>query len=292
MKSSWFFYVLKGQNIGDKGRWFFNNNLITMRVSNTADIINYVCDNKLIIIKNHILMSKATITINDDFIFTFEKKTAGSVDDIRDIPDYVKKYFIENYENLHLKDEGINKKQLQWPKYIPDLKTDPLYLLEVEMYFYGNSIGGILYRPDFTEDSTISANFVEIVEEDDEKYYMRFKIIGELIWDFKANHLNNYKNHVEKNGSSWEDAKIALKLSFIVNHLYKRALDYDENGNSLPSEPENENNLRFVLGITPIIYSNLRNYKPQKEWEKNLKFWELLIDKNVTFGGNYLKHFN
>ena len=239
-------------------------------------------------------MAKASIKIDDEFIFYFGKKTAGSESDSRIIPNYVKNYFIENFQKVQLKDQSVIEKIApRFPRYIPDLNIEPFYLLEVELTFSGTKLGGILYRPDYDNSSSLSVSLIdENYDEDEEGSYLKFKISGELFWDFKPNHLKNYKVHVEKKESTWEEANLELRINFRNNPVYLKGLEYDDKGNSLPTEPEGENNLRFILKTTPNVFSVIKNYLPEKEWEKELKVWQVINQKNITFEGNYLKHFS
>lgn len=238
-------------------------------------------------------MAKASIKINDEFIFHFLKKTAGSVADIRTIPNYVKNHFINNFQRVQLLDQSIMKKMYIFPKPRPDLNVDPFYMLGVELYFSGKRLGSILYCPDYADNSSLSVDLIdENHDEDEEFYYLKFKISAELFWDFKPNHFKNYKTHVENKESTWEESKLDLRISFGGDYLYSNALKYDEKGEYLPTEAEGENNLKFILNITGNVASVTKNYPPEKEYEKKLKVWELLSQKNITFEGDYLKHFN
>ncbi|MEY3965290.1 MAG: hypothetical protein RL263_459 [Bacteroidota bacterium] len=47
-------------------------------------------------------MAKATLKINDDFVFCFSKNTVGFTDSIRKIPEFVSNYFVKNVSSNFL----------------------------------------------------------------------------------------------------------------------------------------------------------------------------------------------
>jgi hypothetical protein len=73
--------------------------------------------------------------------------------------------------------------------------------------------------------------------------------------------------------------------------LYTDSLKYN-NGRSVPEEPESADNIRFILEISPNIFSTIKNFKPQNKWELESKFWQMLNEKDITLVGKYLEHFN
>jgi hypothetical protein len=88
------------------------------------------------------------IKINDDFVFCFSKNTVGYVDSIRQIPEFVSKYFVENVStNFLLFDEEFwNADYVEMSRLVSkNLASTSAYFLEVELSFSGKKIGGINY---------------------------------------------------------------------------------------------------------------------------------------------------
>ena len=73
--------------------------------------------------------------------------------------------------------------------------------------------------------------------------------------------------------------------------MYTDSLKYNH-GSSIPEEPESADNIRFILEISPNIFSTIKNYKPQNKWELESKFWQMFDEKDITLVGKYLEHFN
>ena len=55
-------------------------------------------------------MPKASIKMNDDFVFLFSKRTVGNESETRVIPNYVLDHFLKNYKRFQILDESIQKK--------------------------------------------------------------------------------------------------------------------------------------------------------------------------------------
>jgi hypothetical protein len=234
-------------------------------------------------------MPKVSLKINDDLVFSFPKNTYGS--ETKLIPEYVKKHFLSQYKSLQLSDENFAKKSFPLRNNSEDIESKAQYLFEIEFTFSGNKIGGMSYRPGFDEKSLIEVNLIdESLQEDEETIYLKFNINAELYWDFKSNHYKKYESFVESNNATWETAKIDIRFNFRNNFLHVNGLKYDEKGNYRVLEPESENNLLHVLESTPNIFSLVKNYLPEKEWEKNSKYWQLYSEKKIRFEGNYFKH--
>jgi len=237
-------------------------------------------------------MPKASINLNDDFIFLFPRRTVGNESETRLIPKYVLKYFLDNYKRFQISDENIQKKYAEYSNYIPDLKTEPLFLLEFELSYSGTKIGGILQRLKITEASKVTVNYIETLFDDDEYYYLKFNISGQVDWDFKPTQLNKIQVYIDSHKGNWETALIDLRLNFRNNFLYTDSLKYDQNGNSIPEQAESADNIRFILDISPNVFSTIKNHQPQNTWELQSKFWQMFNEKNISFGGKYLEHFN
>jgi len=237
-------------------------------------------------------MPKASINLNDDFIFLFPRRTVGNESETRLIPKYVLKYFLDNYKRFQISDENIQKKYAEYSNYIQDLKTEPLFLLEFELSYSGTKIGGILQRLKITEASKVTVNYIETLFDDDEYYYLKFNISGQVDWDFKPTQLNKIQVYIDSHKGNWETALIDLRLNFRNNFLYTDSLKYDQNGNSIPEQAESADNIRFILDISPNVFSTIKNHQPQNTWELQSKFWQMFNEKNISFGGKYLEHFN
>ena len=69
-------------------------------------------------------------------------------------------------------------------------------------------------------------------------------------------------------------------------------MKYDNNGKTIPNGNEDENDLRYILETTENIPSIIKNYSPEKKWEKNQKVWQQLNNYKISFNGSYLEHFN
>ncbi len=229
--------------------------------------------------------------MNDDFVFLFSKRTVGNESETRVIPNYVLDHFLKNYKRFQILDESIQKKYSEYTNYVLDLNSEPLFLLEFELTYSGSELGGILQRLNVTEESEVSVNYVETIFEDDEFFYLKFNISGQVYWDFKPAHFKKFQTYVENHNSTWETANVNLRLNFRDNFLYTDSLKYNH-GRSVPEEPESEDNTRFILEILPNIFSTIKNSKPHKKWELESKFWQMFNEKDITLVGKYLEHFN
>lgn len=236
-------------------------------------------------------MPKASIKMNDDFIFLFSKRTVGNESETRVIPNYVLDHFLKNYKRFQILDESIQKKYSEYSNYVIDLNSEPFFLLEFELTYSGSALGGILQRLNVTEESEVSVNYIETIFEDDEFFYLKFNISGQVYWDFKPTHLKKFQTYVENHKGTWDNANIYLRLNFRDNFLYTDSLKYNH-GSSIPEEPESADNIRFILEISPNIFSTIKNYKPQNKWELESKFWQMFDEKDITLVGKYLEHFN
>jgi hypothetical protein len=123
-------------------------------------------------------MAKATIEIKDEFIFSFSKESRGRQDS-REIPEFVRSFFIKNIENrFQICDENIYEKYNQI-RYRPnDIDTEPLFLFEIELSYSGKKLGGIVYTPVFSKESNLKIKFLDIVGENKYGYLLKIFIEG------------------------------------------------------------------------------------------------------------------
>lgn len=238
-------------------------------------------------------MAKSILKINDELVFFYYKEIIDR--NYEPKKDFVKSYFLSNYNKIQLKNIQLNKKIDQvFPRYIPnDLDIEPHFMIEVELTFSGTDRGGILYRPSLNEESSISIDLVEDnYDEDEEISYLKFNVSSELSWDFKSSDFKKFKTHVEQKGSSWENSKLEIRINVRNNPIYLNCLQYDNNGKTIPNGNEDENDIRYILETIENIPSIIKNYSPEKKWEKNQKVWQQLNNYKISFNGSYLEHFN
>lgn len=263
-------------------------------------------------------MAKATIEINDQFTFTWNKTTAGSEKQKRRIPEFVKEFFEKNISTrTELWDDNFYDKYVRklydgdtrvknWApgvtekKYNANPEVDSLFLVELELSFTGKKFGGILYRPDLTKDSKIDVKLIEVVEDNEEKCIYNFQVTGSLTWDYKS---SDFKKHVEsgwgidmavleesegafslsspkgprafstveRGMSTWDDARLGVRINFRDNYEVKRFFQFDEKGylfseqpvvtidQKIVGKPEDETNLCFILDIMSNVLTVVSN---------------------------------
>lgn len=238
-------------------------------------------------------MPKHRIKLNDTFVFSFPKIMPGSVTDQFSIPASVLNHFLENCANCQLKD-SFNSNRAAAPSQIPfiDVKAESLYWFEIEFIFSGVKLGGILHKPDFLEGSILritstDPNYIE----DEENFYLKIRLEGDTVWDFKSNHYKNYLSSVESSGSKWEDAKVDIRLNFRSNPIQKIGLNRLIQQNKDDTTNKKLIEVKEILDKTPNINSVVRNYRPEKPWELKIKNWEYLEGKNINLEGAYLALF-
>ena len=245
-------------------------------------------------------MPKATLTINDTFTFCFSKNTVGYEDSIREIPIFVHDQFIKSVESsAKLLDENLSISQGLDAGI--ELSLLPNYLLEVSFEFGGVKIGGISYAPKYKKESKVAVSFVEHVKEDSENVYYNLKVNGLLIWDYKTTDLAKHKNKVEQCGSSWDNAKISLRINFRQNFNVLNYYIYNTEGNKVgqaPFEtvngkiigyPEDVSNFAFVLAMTPNIFSVSKNEEISIEKHEKYPHIYSIADKKIVLDAKDLK---
>jgi hypothetical protein len=96
---------------------------------------------------------------------------------------------------------------------------------------------------------------------------------------------------VENAGSKWENAKLEIRINFRTSHILKTNLNRLIK-DSVDDHSANEyRKLKEILDSTPNIPSLIRNYKPEKKWELELKYWQNLKEKELNLEGPYLREF-
>jgi hypothetical protein len=246
-------------------------------------------------------MPKASIEINDDFVFRFSKYTVGSEETIREIPEFVKLHFINNVgQRIQLKDEVFLGQYRNRSRTDINTDTSSLFLAEIELSFSGKKIGGIGYAPVFTSDSKFQVNFIETVGEDEQDVLLKFNVVSSLFWDFKSSDLNKLTSGLEWKESTWEKAKIELRINFRNNFLAADTFVYDSSGNKLPNQPfevldgklkgipEDESNLGFILEIMPNVFSIVKSVDPETQFELNNPYFQKMSSKNIHMKSKYL----
>jgi len=265
-------------------------------------------------------MAKATIEIDDQFTFTWDKTTVGFEAQKRRIPEFVKEFFEKNVSTrTELADDNFYDKYVRkfydgdtrvknWApgvsekKYKANPEMDSLFLVELELDFRGKKLGGIVYRPELTIDSKIDVKLIEVVEDNEEQCVYNFQLTGSLNWDYKSSH---FKKHVEAHsfdGTTWSGAKVDVRINFRDNYEVTRFFKFDEKGypldkaiapvvlidHKIVGKPEDETNLCFMLDIMPnvlTIVSNDESWKDRKSEYPNCK---PINTKNIHMKCKYL----
>lgn len=245
-------------------------------------------------------MAKAIIEIKDEFIFSFSKESRGNKDS-REIPEFVRSFFTKNIANrFQICDKSIYEKYDQI-RYRPNnIDTEPLFLFEIELTYSGKKLGGIVYAPVFSNESNLKINFLDMAGENKYAFLMKFSIEGMLYWDYTLAAYNQHKKSVENHESNWDEAKIELRLSFRPNFLVTPMFKYDNNGNALANKPfevnngiikgvpEDESNLGFILEISPKVYSIIKSFSPESDFDKSNPYYQKLDNKNIHMKCKYL----
>ena len=245
-------------------------------------------------------MAKAIIEIKDEFIFSFSKESRGNQDS-REIPEFVRSFFTKNIANrFQICDKSIYEKYDQI-RYRPNnIDTEPLFLFEIELTYSGKKLGGIVYAPVFSNESNLKINFLDMAGENKYAFLMKFSIEGMLYWDYTLAAYNQHKKSVENHESNWDEAKIELRLNFRPNFLVTPMFKYDNNGNALANKPfevnngiikgvpEDESNLGFILEISPKVYSIIKSFSPESDFDKGNPYYQMLENKNIHMKCKYL----
>ena len=265
-------------------------------------------------------MAKATIEIDDQFTFTWDKTTAGSEQQKRIIPEFVKEFFEKNISTrTELADDNFYDKYVKkyydgdtrvknWApgvtekKYKANPEMDSLFLVELELSFWGRKLGGILYRPGLTKDSKIDVKLIEVVEDNEEQCVYNFQLTGSLIWDYKSSHFKKHVEAVERCMSTWDDAKVDVRINFRDNYEVTRLFKFDEKGYTLDKEiapvvlidqkivgkPEDETNLCFMLDIMPNVFTLVSNDESWKDRKSEYPNCKPINTKNIHMKCKYL----
>ena len=262
-------------------------------------------------------MAKATIEIDDQFTFTWDKTTAGSEAQKRRIPQFVKEFFEKNISTrTELADDNFYDKYVKkfydgdtrvknWApgvsekKYKANPEMDSLFLVELELLFSGKKLGGILYRPELTKDSKIDVKLIEVVEDNEEQCVYNFQLTGSLIWDYKSSDFKKQVETIEEGGfTAWDEARVSVTITIRDNYEVTRFFQFDEKGYPLDKaiapvvfidqkivgKPEDETNLCFMLDIMPHVSTGSHSYKHSigNTWEPHFN------TKNIHMKCKYL----
>lgn len=233
-------------------------------------------------------MAKSSIEINDEFVFRFPRNKVTSEPDIYPIPLSVLNLFVEKYNRIQLRGIDVNNKLSQtFQRYIPDLSVEPYYLFELEFTFSGIEKGGILYRPEFTQQSFLSIDLVDSsFDVDDEFYYLKLKIESELYWDFKSIQFKKIQSHIQSKGSTWQNAKMDIRMNIRNSSLYLDSYLFDDKGSAVSFDSFDKNSIQSLLNETPNIFSIIKNYLPENKNDMEIKFWQIIEDKNFKIIGD------
>lgn len=235
-------------------------------------------------------MAKATIALDDTFIFRFPKKDGESP-----LPECLLAHFLAHADRIEVAHKGITDKFMDW-QYNFNPATDPFYLFEMELHFAAkdeNIIGGYVWEFSIPSDNKLTYGNIKVQDEDEKFKYLSIHIAGEISWDFKPNHIRKIKEFMESY-CSWEDVALGLRLTFRENYLWTKGGSFPnyKSGMEVPEEEQNIDNLPFVLDRTPKIWCVIEHRGPIKDWEVAYRHWTKLKDKNVTYGGKFLSPFN
>ena len=249
-------------------------------------------------------MAKATIEIDDQFTFKWNKTTAGYEQQKRRIPEFVKEFFEKNISTrTELKGDNFYDKYVRkyydgdtrvknWApgvtekKYNANPEVDSLFLVEVELSFRPKKggppalSGGFLYRPKFTKDSKIDVKLIDVVEDNEEECIYNFQVTGFLIWDYKSSHFKKHVEAIEEGGiTPWDDARVDIRINFRDNYEVTRFFKFDEKGyplnkaiapvvtidQKIVGKPEDDTNLCFMLDIIPNVFTLISNDERDKD---------------------------
>jgi hypothetical protein len=181
-----------------------------------------------------------------------------------------------------------------------NLATTSSYFLQVELSFSGKKIGGISYKPKFIKDSNVNVSFVDYAGESDEDFFLKFHIEAKLFWDYKSSDYKKQLEYIEKSESRWDESNVQIRLNFRNNSILVDSMIYDENGQKLAQPPvdtidskiigfpEDENNLCFILSITPNVFSVVNKFGNDDKPNNEYPHIDLLQNKNIQLTTKYL----
>ena len=158
------------------------------------------------------------------------------------------------------------------------------------------------YRPGLTKDSKIDVKLIEVVEDNEEQCVYNFQLTGSLIWDYKSSHFKKHVEAVERCMSTWDDAKVDVRINFRDNYEVTRLFKFDEKGYTLDKEiapvvlidqkivgkPEDETNLCFMLNIMPNVLTIVSNDKSWKDRKSEYPNCKPINTKNIHMKCKYL----
>ena len=265
-------------------------------------------------------MAKATIEIDDQFTFTWDKTTVGSEAQKRRIPEFVKEFFEKNiptryelagdnfYDKYVRKYYDGDTRVKNWApgvtekKYKANPDVDSLFLVEVELNFSppkGGRAVTYYYKPKFTKDSKIDVKLIEVVEDNEEQCVYNFQLTGSLIWDYKSSDFKKQVETIEEGGvTAWDEGIVSVTITIRDNYEVTRLFKFDEKGYPLDKaiapvvfidqkivgKPEDDTNLCFMLDIMPHVSTGSHSYKHSigNTWEPHFN------TKNIHMKCKYL----
>jgi hypothetical protein len=248
-------------------------------------------------------MSKASVTIDDSFIFRFPKRKEEStyneaskkiVTTYKIYPQCLLEHFLAHVERIEIAHKGITDRQMDW-QYHFNPAIDPLYLFELTLVFESkdeNKRGSYGWEFSIPADTRLTFSDIKVHEEDEEFEYLMIRIAGEISWDFKPNHFQKIQEKMEEY-CPWEDVAMGLRLTLRENYLWKKG-DFSgyKSGMGVPESEQTIDNLPFILDLMPKSWCIISHRDPKDEWEVSYKHWTKLSDKKITFSGKYLSPFN
>ena len=265
-------------------------------------------------------MAKATIEIDDQFTFTWNKTTVGSEEQKRRIPEFVKEFFEKNiptryelagdnfYDKYVRKYYDGDTRVKNWApgvtekKYKANPDVDSLFLVKVGLNFSppkGGRAVTYYYEPEFTKDSKIDVKLIEVVEDNEEQCVYNFQLTGSLIWDYKSSEFKKQVETIEEGGfTAWDEARVSVTITIRDNYEVTKLFKFDEKGypldkaiapvvlidHKIVGKPEDETNLCFMLDIMPHVSTGSHSYKHSigNTWEPHFN------TKNIHMKCKYL----
>ena len=141
-------------------------------------------------------MAKSTISLDDNFIFNFQKKYHDPTStEESDYPDVLFEHLLSSEDRIEIAHKGITSKFTDWSYKFNPL-TDPYYILDISLKFCSkdeNIVGGYQWEFSVSEENKLVFSDIKKQEEDEDFIYFSVKVKGEITWDFKPNHFDKIK---------------------------------------------------------------------------------------------------
>ena len=120
-------------------------------------------------------MAKASIVLDDTFIFKFPKKD-GEIS----LPECLLEHFLAHTHRIEVANKSIADKYMDW-EYRFNPASDPLYLLELRLHFEAkdeNIRGGYAWEFSVPADNKLTFSDPIVHDEDEEFHYLSIHIAG------------------------------------------------------------------------------------------------------------------